>query len=116
MFCNEALVSCIQYVGRYCREACRDTQTSIRLASHLVRVHYSSSEGHEFETPGWRELSAPTKVERSLGSGFSSVVNPRDHVMPDMYSTVSVWLCSVHSLAHHWQTYLSRRLFVTLAA
>jgi hypothetical protein len=43
-----------------CREACRDTQTSIRLASHLVREPNSRSGGHEFVSP-------LTKVERFYG-------------------------------------------------
>jgi hypothetical protein len=45
-----------------------ETQTSIRLASHLVRVANSRSGLHEFEFPAWRELVAMIKVERSLGS------------------------------------------------
>jgi hypothetical protein len=48
-----------------------------------------------------------TKVERSLGSGLSTVVNP-DVIMSCLTcNTLSVWLCNAHSLAHHWQTHLS---------
>ncbi len=52
-----------------CREACQDTQTSIRLASYLVREPNSRSGGHEFG----RELSALTKVERSWWSDLSTI-------------------------------------------
>jgi len=34
-----------------------ETQSSIRLASHLVRAPNSRSEGHEFESPMWQQLS-----------------------------------------------------------
>jgi hypothetical protein len=62
--------------GRIVEKACRDTQTSIRLASHLVRALNSRSGGHEYESPVWWEFGALTKVERSLGSGLSTVVTP----------------------------------------
>jgi hypothetical protein len=53
-----------------------EAETSIRLASHLVRMPNSRSGGHELESPVWRELHALTKVKRSLGSGLSIVVTP----------------------------------------
>ncbi len=55
------------------KERERDTQTSIRLASHLVRAPNSRSGGHEFESPVRRQLGALTKMERSLGSGLSTL-------------------------------------------
>jgi hypothetical protein len=45
----------------------------IRLASHSVIAPNSRSGGHEFESPVWGELGALTKVEKSLGSGLSSL-------------------------------------------
>ncbi len=39
-------------------EKLAETQTSIRLASHLVRAPNSSSGGHEFESPMWIKLFA----------------------------------------------------------
>ncbi len=57
-------------------EKLAETQTSIRLASHIVRVPKSRSWEHEFEFPVWRELGVLTKVERPLGSGLSTVVTP----------------------------------------
>ncbi len=51
-----------------CREACRDTQTSICVTSRMVTAPYSRSGEHEFESLVWRECNALTKVERSLGS------------------------------------------------
>jgi hypothetical protein len=44
-----------------------ETQTSIRLASHFVRVPNSRSRGREFESPMWRELGAVTKSGKILG-------------------------------------------------
>jgi hypothetical protein len=44
-----------------------ETQTSIRLASHLVRAPNSWSGGHEFEYPGWIELDALTEGGMTLG-------------------------------------------------
>ncbi len=44
-----------------------ETQTSIRLASHLVMVPNSRSGGHEFESPMWWELGALTKSGKILG-------------------------------------------------
>jgi hypothetical protein len=43
-----------------CVEKPAETQTSIRLASHLVTAHNSRS-GGEFESPMWRELGALTE-------------------------------------------------------
>jgi hypothetical protein len=43
------------------------TQTSIRLASHLVRAPNSRSGGCELESPMWRELGALTKSGKILG-------------------------------------------------
>jgi hypothetical protein len=50
----------------YRRESCGDNQTSIRLASHLVRAPNLRSGGHEFESP-MRELGALTKNGNTLG-------------------------------------------------
>jgi hypothetical protein len=55
-----------------CREACRNTPTSIRLSSHFVRVPNLRSGRHEFVSSVWRELGALTKLERSLWSGLST--------------------------------------------
>jgi hypothetical protein len=44
-----------------------ETQTSIRLASHLVRVPNSRSGGHEYESPMRRELRALIKSGKTLG-------------------------------------------------
>jgi hypothetical protein len=49
------------------------TQTRIWLASHLIRAPNVKSGVHEFESPTRRELGALTKVERSLGSGLSTI-------------------------------------------
>ncbi len=43
------------------------TQTSIRLASHLVRAPNCRSGARELESPMWRELSALTKSGKILG-------------------------------------------------
>jgi hypothetical protein len=51
----------------HCREACQDTETSIRLASHLVRAFNSRSGGREFEFPIRQELGALTKCGKTLG-------------------------------------------------
>jgi hypothetical protein len=48
-----------------CKEACRDTKTSIRLASHLVRAPDSRCGGHEFESPLQRELGALNKSRKT---------------------------------------------------
>jgi hypothetical protein len=50
-----------------CREACQDTQISIRLASHLVRAPNSRFGGHEFEYPVRLVLGALTKSRKTLG-------------------------------------------------
>jgi|688.fasta_scaffold2547820_2 hypothetical protein len=56
----------VQYQQKeLCREACRDTQTSTRLASYLVRAPNFRFEGHEFESSVRQELGALAKVERS---------------------------------------------------
>ncbi len=44
-----------------------ETQTSICLASHLVRATNSRSGGHELESPMWREFGALTKTGKTLG-------------------------------------------------
>ncbi len=44
-----------------CVEKPAETQTSIRLVSHLVRALNSRSGGREFESPMQRELGALTK-------------------------------------------------------
>ncbi len=51
------------------------TQTRIWLASHFVRAPYSRSGVHAFESPLRRELGALMKVERSLGTGLSTLYN-----------------------------------------
>jgi hypothetical protein len=52
-------------------EKAAETQTSIGLASHLIRAPKSRSGGREFESPVRRELGALTKkVERPLRSGL----------------------------------------------
>ncbi len=56
----------MRYWRELCREACRDSQTSILLARHLVREPNARSGGHEFESPMWWELVALNKVERSV--------------------------------------------------
>jgi hypothetical protein len=43
-----------------------ETQTSIWLASHLVRVPNSRSGGHEFKSPMRRELGALTKSGKTI--------------------------------------------------
>jgi hypothetical protein len=44
-----------------CVEKPAETQSSIRLASHLATAHNSRSGGREFESPMWRELGALTE-------------------------------------------------------
>jgi hypothetical protein len=44
-----------------------ETQTSIRLASHLVRAPNSRSEGREFESSMRREIGALTKSGKTHG-------------------------------------------------
>jgi hypothetical protein len=44
-----------------------EAQTSIQLASHLVRAPNSRAEGHEFESPVRWELGALTKSGKILG-------------------------------------------------
>jgi hypothetical protein len=46
---------------------------SIWLASHSIRAPNSRSGGLKFEFPVWQELGAVTKVEKSLGSGLSTL-------------------------------------------
>jgi hypothetical protein len=55
------------------------TQTSIRLASHLVKAPNSRFGGHEFESQMRRELRALTKSGKTFGvrsfySGDPSVI------------------------------------------
>jgi hypothetical protein len=69
------------------------TQTSIRLASHLVRAPNSWSGWHEFESFAFKELGALTKVEEPLGQVFQQWWPQRDQVMRDM--------CSTHSADWH---------------
>ncbi len=95
-----------QYWREHCREACWDTQTSIRLASHLVRAPNSSSRGHEFESPMWRELSALTKSEKTLWVRLSTAHCIKSSVeLENYYSTVggiskgSVTI-SIHSILY----------------
>ncbi len=58
----------------------------------------------------WHELSALTKVERSLGAGLSTVVNP-DVIMSCLTcNTLSVWLHNTCRLAHHWQAHRQTHL------
>ncbi len=72
------------------------TQTSLRIASLLGRASSSRSGGHEFEFPVWRELSALTKVGRSLESGLSTVVNPNMIKSCLTCSTLSVRCAAWH--------------------
>ncbi len=56
-----------------------ETQTCIRLASHLVRAPDSRSEGHEFESSMRREIGALTKSGKTHGvrsfySGYPDVI------------------------------------------
>ncbi len=44
-----------------------ETESSIRLASHLVKAPNSRSGGHEFKSPRPRELGALTKSGKTLG-------------------------------------------------
>ncbi len=53
------------YWRERCREACRDTQTSVRLASHLVRV-----EDVSLNLLCGANLMHWLKVERPLGAGL----------------------------------------------
>ncbi len=69
---NQAHVQYQSGTGRSTVDKSAETQTNIRLASHLVRMPNSRSGGHEFEFPLRRELGALTKVERSLGSHLST--------------------------------------------
>jgi hypothetical protein len=57
-----------RYWRELCREACRDTQTSIRLASHLVKAPNSRSGGHELEFPVHWLKSEDTWVRSSIWS------------------------------------------------
>ncbi len=80
------------------------TQTSIRLASHLVRAkapNYGSG-GYEHKSPMRQNLSALTKSGKTLG--VRSVCSGDPDVIT--WSCQSVWLRNTRSLAHHWQTHL----------
>ncbi len=59
---NQAHVQYLHGTGGSTVEKPADTQTSIQLASHLLRVPNSGSRGHEFESPVWLEHGALTKV------------------------------------------------------
>ncbi len=63
------------YSRELCREACRDTQTSIRLASHLVRAPNSRSRGHELEFPVHWLKSEDTWVRSSIWSEKIHIVH-----------------------------------------
>jgi hypothetical protein len=65
----------IKNMDVWCREACRDSDYSIRLASHLVRAPYSRFGGREFKSP--MELGALTK---------SGKTDRRDHMINDHVS------------------------------
>ncbi len=54
-----------------------ETQTSIWLASHLVRAPHSRSGGHEFKSPMRRELGALTKSGKTIG--VRSFYNMKKH-------------------------------------
>jgi hypothetical protein len=57
-----------EYIKKYKTvEKPAKTQTSIQLASHLVKAPTSRSGGHEFESPIWRELGALTQSGKTLG-------------------------------------------------
>jgi hypothetical protein len=64
---NQAHVQYQSVNGRSTVDKSAETQTNIRLASHLVRTPNSRSGGHEFETPLWRELGALTKSGKIFG-------------------------------------------------
>jgi hypothetical protein len=71
-----------------------ETQTSIRLANHLVRVPNSRSGGHGFKSPVRQELGALTKSGKTLGvrsfySGDPDVIN--DHVSLSGYIPLAAW-------------------------
>jgi hypothetical protein len=68
---NQAHVQYQSGTGGSTVEKPAETQTSIRLACHLVRAPNSRSGEHEFETPMRRELGALTK-SGLLGSGLST--------------------------------------------
>ncbi len=48
-------VGCADLFNRDTVETLADTQTKIRLASHLVKAIYSRSGKHEFKSPVWQD-------------------------------------------------------------
>ncbi len=74
---------------RNCREACREFQSGIRLASYLVRAPNSRSERHELKSPVLWELGALTNPWDQV---FYSCKSQLDHIMPDMYHSPDAML------------------------
>jgi hypothetical protein len=71
-----------------------ETQTSIRLAIHLVGAPNSRYGGHEFESQCGRNSVHWLKEEILLGSGHSTVVTPtwsHDHVSLSGCVTLVAW-------------------------
>ncbi len=102
----------MRYWRGLCREASRDTQTSIWLAVHLVRAPNSRIGGHEFGSLVWRQLVALTKKGKFMGvrSFYSGEL---DVVMSCLIcSTLSDRLHNARSLACHWQTHLPNTTFL----
>ncbi len=100
---NQAHVQCQIGTGGSTVEKPAETQTSIRLAIHLVRAPNSRSGGHEVESSMWQKLGALNKSGKTLGvrsfcSGDSDMIT---------WSCQSVWLRNTRSSARHWQTHLS---------
>ncbi len=118
----------------HCREACWDTQTSIRLASHLVRVPNSRSGGHEFESPIQREFSARTKSGKTLGvRSFYSILDKLNSLTQInvpcfagsweyfacskfkiwiIFPQLSAMLCTVHCRQRHLNKYYLKIMLV----
>jgi hypothetical protein len=71
------------------------TQAKVRLAGYLEKAPNSKAGVHEFGSPVWLELSALTKVERTLGKGLSTIVANGFH-----YFFFCHLVCSVHALHH----------------
>jgi hypothetical protein len=62
------------------------------------------SEGHEFESPAWIELNAPSEGGKTLG--IRSFYSGDPDVMSCLTcKTQSVWMRNALNLALHWQTY-----------
>jgi hypothetical protein len=66
-------------------EKSAETQTSIRLASHLVRAPNSRSGGYEFASPMRRELGALTKSEVRLSTGPIYTNTSKNRIQETIY-------------------------------